>query len=235
MVEDKIKIALVSHAFNIVDYDVYLNHMLCIRNWSRKYDLVLVGKKGLDAAMARNQIIEHCFELGATHAFVLDADHMIAPEALDLLLESKNEAMISGLVCKKGEGYPQVGWLIKDGMFLPLDLPLDGNVYEVGVCAFGCTLINLEKIKKLEKPYFRDTCEPNAKGDLTNMRSDINLCLAFQKVKERCWIDTRVLIGHHGINKTVYPQNAKELHSMDTIETKARKLTLGQEGLYYEP
>lgn len=225
-----LKIAVCSHAFNFVDYDVYFNHMWCIGSWSKKYDFVFVGKKGLSAATARNQIIERAIKAECTHAFFMDADHLFPLEALDILLESKDEAMVSGLVCKKGEKFQQVGWVINKNKFLTVNLPLDGRTYDVGACAFGCTLINLKILQKLKKPYFRDTYNEVTK---TNIRSDVNLSLMLRDIGEKVWIDTRLLIGHLGVDTPVYPQNAELFEKLRVLEFENMKLKHGQEGFYY--
>lgn len=224
--EVPVKLALSVHAFDMVDFDVYFNHLFCVCNWSRKYDLTFVGKRGLGAATARNSMVEQAIELGCTHAFFLDDDHVIPVETLDYLLENKHEAMVSGLVCKRGEGYKQVAFLAKDGKYIEIELPLDGKTYDVGVCAFGCTLINLEKLKKLKKPYFRDTCEipRNTNESPVNIRSDVNLCNMFREAGERIWIDTRVLVGHLGINEIVYPQNAQILKQFSELSRSSRNM-----------
>jgi len=228
--EEKLKIAICTHAFNFVDYDVYLNHLWCIAEWSRKYDLKFLGKKGLDAATARNAIIDMAIREKCEYAFVMDADHLFPLEALDILLEHKDEAMVSGLVCKKGENFQQVGWVMKDGKYYGVMLPIDGKAYDVGVCAFGCTLINLAKIQKLKKPYFRDTYDDATK---TNVRSDVNLSHMFRDIGEKVWIDTKLLVGHTGMESVVYPQNAELFEKLKVLECENIKLKHGQQGVYY--
>ena len=235
-------IAIAIHVFERVDFDIYFNHLWCVGHWSQEYKLVFIGKSGLDAATARNGIIERCFEKGCSHVLFLDGDHFVPVEALSFLLETGDQAMVSGLINKKGEHFQQVCWLIKevDGKdkFFEIDIPLDGKVHEVSVCAFGCTLINLEKLKKLKKPYFRDTCtDKDDDNKPVNIRSDVNICRAFRDIGEPVWIDTRVLVGHKCINNPsiVYPQNAKLFHKLRLIETEMSKLSEGQVGKYYYP
>ena len=235
----KSRIAICSHAFDSVDYDVYHNHLYCVAKWSRDFDLIFVGKKGLQAAAAREAIIQGAIEKECTHAFFMDADHFFPEKTLYLLMENAEEAMVSGLVCKKGELFPQVVWMIKgegkNRQYVPWELPLDGNLYEVGVCAFGCTLINLEKIQKLDKPYFRDTCEAPDGKEPTNIRSDVNLCNAFrERIKEKIFVDTRILIGHLGIPQIIYPQNAAIHRNLDETILESRKLREGQQGFWYD-
>ena len=228
--EDKLKIAICTHAFRFVDFDVYFNHQWCIANWATKHDLKFIGKKGLDAATARNQIIDRAIEEGCTHAFFMDADHLFPLQALDILLENKDEAMTSGLVCKKGEQFQQVGWVIDKNRYKGVNLPIDGRVYEVGACAFGCTLINLKTLQKLKKPYFGDIYVAETQA---NIRSDINLALMFRDIGEKVWIDTRLLIGHLGMESTVYPQNSELFEKLKALEFDNRKLREGQPGVYY--
>jgi len=233
-------IAICTHVFESVDFSVYFNHLYCAAHWGQKYDLRFVGKCGLSAARARNSIIQRAIDFGCTHALFIDGDHMIPVETLEFLLETGDQAMVSGLVCKRGENFQQVAWEVRSvkghDQYYMVTLPMDGRVYEVNVCAFGCTLINLEKLKKLKKPYFRDTCVPGKDGEEpTNIRSDVNLCLAFREIGENVWIDTRVLIGHLGIAQVVYPQSASLLEKLKSIELETSKLREGQQGVYYWP
>lgn len=227
------KIALCSHAFESVDYSVYFNHLYCVSHWMQKYDMVFCGKKGLDAATARNGLVEKAIEMRCTHMFFMDADHFFPLETLDCLTDLADEAIVSGLVCKRGEDFQQVGFVKSKDGYAAVNLPLDGQQYQVSVCAFGCTLISMHHLLKLHKPWFRDICRPTPSGESYNFRSDIVLCEAFGEIGERCWIDTRVLIGHHGIDRVIYPQGAKTLAKLITLERESTKLAKGQEGFYY--
>jgi hypothetical protein len=234
-VAEVIKIGVAQHVFNLKEFSCCFNHDHAIAVWSKKYDLVLLGKEGLNNATARELISELAIQNGCTHILFLDADHIIPVEMLDLLMESRNEAMVSGLVCKKGEGYKQVAFgMTNDGSYIELTLPLDGRIYDVAVCAFGCTLINLSKLQKLDKPWFRDTCD-NFKGVPTNIRSDVNLCNAFRlQLKEKVWIDTRILVGHSGVKfaNVVYPQNAVFMKNLVDLYNDSVLLRENQKGSY---
>jgi len=236
-------VALCTHVFNSVDFDVYFNHIWCVGQWAKEYDLVFVGKKGLNASNARNAMIERCFGKGCTHALFLDGDHFIPHQTLSYLMQSMSYddvAMVSGLVCKKGERFQQVCWKIEevDGnkRYHQLTLPLDGRCYEVSVCPFGCTLIDLRKLAKLKKPYFRDTCDQVDDANVpVNIRSDVNLCAAFGEVGEKIWVDTRILVGHQGVSSIVYPQSAQHFDKLKAIEVDMTLLREGQDGVYYYP
>ena len=225
------RVALCTHVFNHIDFDTYFNHLFCMSSWSKKFELTLIGKCGLDAATARNGIVDSAIAAKCSHLFFIDGDHLFHESALDCLWENRDAAMVSGLVCKKGEGFSQICWNVNDKMqYMSLQLPLDGRCYEVHVCAFGCTLINVAKLMKLKKPYFRDTC-----ADGINIRSDINLCNAFREAGEQIFVDTRVLVGHLGIPSIVYPQSSETLNHIKHIERSLALLKEGQAGNYYVP
>lgn len=231
-------VAICTYVFQAVDFDIYFNHMYCIADWSRKFDLLIVGKAGLQAADARNQLIDCAIDKGCSHALFLDGDHLIPPEALPYLMESGDVAMVSGLVCKKGERFQQVCWYVKDvgggkKEYYHLTLPLDGQLHEVSVGPFGCTLINLEKLQKLKKPYFRDLCEEEFDGELVNVRSDINICNMFRDIGEKIWVDTRILVGHLGVPQAIYPQSSTLFGKLRDIEGEMSKLREGQVGVYF--
>ena len=222
-------VAIAMHAHSIVDFNVYFNHMFAIAHWAQLFDITFLGLKGLQAADARNMMVDMAMERRIKYLLFLDADHFVDKTMLPFLMENKHEAMVSGLICKRGHPYDQVGWFITKDGFAPIDLPMNGDVVEVGICAFGCTLINLMKISKLHKPYFRDTCDDR------NVRSDVNLCLAFRDAGEKVFIDTRVLVGHACQPRAVYPQNAEYLRSITVVDGMTVKLREGMEGNYTLP
>jgi len=234
MGDKKTKICIATHAHWAVDFDVHFNHMKSLMEWRAKYDIQLIGYKGLLAAEARELICERAVGIGGTHVFFLDADHFIPETTLDCLMETSDQAIVSGLICRRFHPFGQVVWMKdkKTGGYASVELNLTGDIYEVDVCAFGCTLINLKKLQELEKPWFRDTCEKKFDGKLGNVRSDINLCDMFRENGEHVFVDTRILIGHLGTNVIVYPQNAHWLNNLAYSYTDSFELKQGQIGTY---
>jgi hypothetical protein len=235
---DRPKIGVCMHSHDSMRFDVFPNHVQAIATWSREFEIKLFTTKGLTNAVARNMMIESSIQQGCTHVLFIDDDHLIPLNMLNLLYESRDHAIISGLVCKRAHPFKQIGWIKReDGMFSELHFPFDGNIYEVDVCAFGCTLVNLDKIKKLDKPYFRDVCEKSSNVDdpmFYNVRSDVNLCLAFRKLNEKCWVDTRVLIGHISDYGVVYPQNASFMKEYYEKYHQSCDLKENERGYYYK-
>jgi hypothetical protein len=229
--KDKPRIALCIHLYNNIDSTIYFNHMSCIRKWSKDYDVVILGRRGMQTAPAREIIVEEALAQKCDFAFFLDGDHMMPLKTFELLLEGSDDyAMCSGLVNMKCGDYRPVYWLKNnegEGYITP-KLSLDGRRYEVDLCAFGCTMVNLNKIQKLEKDYFRDIYISEGR----HRRSDINLCMAFREIGEKIYVDTRVLVGHMRLPSFVYPQSAPQLPSLDLLEENSRKLSDGQVGFF---
>lgn len=227
-------VGLATHAHSSVDFDVHYNHMSVLQEWVQEYGIKLLGYKGLLAAQARELICETAIDEGCDSLLILDADHLIPVDTLPFLLENKDEAIVSGLICRRFHPFEQVAYGKIDvrGTYVPIEIPLDGKIYEVGVCAFGCTLINMSKLQKLEKPWFRDSCDKDHEGHHRNIRSDINLCNAFRENGEKAWIDTRVLVGHVGNNVVVHPQNARFMRCIKPLYDDSFGLRINQQGMY---
>jgi len=227
-------VGIATHAHSVVDFDIHFNHCNVISQWVKEHKIKLFGYKGLCAAEAREMICRTAIELDCSHIFFLDADHIIPLETLDFLLESKDEAIVSGVICRKFYPFDQVVWGKNDktGEYLGVELDLNGKIYEVGVCGFGCTLINLEKLQELDKPWFRDTCDKKKDGKYRNVRSDVQLCDAFRANGEKVWVDTRILVGHTGMNLLIYPQNAEAMRNFKYQYEQSIKLSEGQVGMY---
>ncbi|MCK5640883.1 MAG: hypothetical protein KAJ19_08800, partial [Gammaproteobacteria bacterium] len=151
------KIALGIHLAEAVLPQVYLNHIGAIAKWAQNYDLTLIGTYRAKVAAARTAIVDGAIKDKYTHVFFLDSDHIVSDDLLDLLVENADAAMVSGLICKRIFPFDCVAFKCIEGRDLtPIVIHERDIVKPVDACAMGCTLVNLEEIKKLKKPYFFD-------------------------------------------------------------------------------
>lgn len=187
----------------IVHPTVYFNHLAAVATWKAKHKIILLGTNRMKITSAREHITAQALKMGCTHLLFLDSDHIVPCNMLDLLMESKDAAMVSGLICKKKPPYEQVAFIYdKRKRLEPCMTDVMGKIYSVDVCAMGCTLINLAKLQLLGKPYFSDG----------HFRHDINLCLKFKnELGAKVLVDTRIQIGHIGEPEIIYPNNAQLL------------------------
>lgn len=188
---------------SMVSPTVYFNHLAAIASWKTGYDLMLLGSQKMKITKAREFIANQAIAMGCSYLLFIDSDHIVPCNMLKLLMENKDAAMVSGLICKRLYPYEQVIFRYDKAMQLQACLTNEKDkIYSVDVCAMGCTLINLQKLKLLRKPFFTDG----------HFRHDINLCLKFRnELGAKILVDTRVPIGHVGEPEIVYPDNAQIL------------------------
>lgn len=203
-----LKIAIGIHGEEVVRTKVYFNHITMIAGWTRQYEnIFLIGTEKQKVASARNVIVRGALKEGCTHWLSLDTDHEVRPDLLPLLLENADAAMVSGIIPKRAFPFSIVAFKKAPFSPDPISLLLHPNtgVKEVDGCAMGCTLINLEKLQQLPKPYFYDTAD---------RRSDLNLCHDLRARGERILVDTRAMAGHSPLPRTIWPDDAQELREL---------------------
>ncbi len=185
----------------------YFNHLGAIANWNKKNDIILIGVQRMKVAAARRKITENAVRQNCDYLLFLDSDHIVPDNMLDLLLENKDAAMVSALICKRSLPYNTVGFKLDSNDELQeVLLHEDTGVVELDGCAMGCTLINMKLLKELKAPLWQDN----------HFRSDINLCLKFRReLDAKILIDTRVSVGHMRNPQAVYPNNAESLCQKD--------------------
>lgn len=205
------KIALGIHLAEGVLPQVYLNHIGAIAQWAKRYDLTLIGTYRAKVASARNKIVEQAIKDGHSHVFFLDSDHIVSDDLLDLLVENADAAMVSGLIAKRVFPFETVAFKYLGSELTLITIKERSKVISVDACAMGCTLINLEHIQKLNKPYFFDA----------KARSDINLCVAFRNLNLPIYVDTRAEVGHLAEAVVVRPSNAQALRERVLAESLA--------------
>lgn len=202
------KVGVAVHAGDNIPFAVYANHLVTFAGWAKNYNLIFLGTCGTKVAKARNILVEQALEENCTHILFIDADHIVPVCLLDNLMASGAD-VASGLVCKRGEPFCQVGYLERDNKRFAIDLPIDGQTYEVDICAFGCTLINMKTFDKIEKPWFKDKFEADQEAyEPYNKRSDIIFCEDVKRNGGSIVIATSVEIGHLLQTPIVYPSNA---------------------------
>ena len=204
---ENLKIGIMSHAYEDVPFKVHVNHMTLFSYWAKRFNVVFLGIDGLVNAAARNRLVDTAIAYDCTHVLFLDVDHRFSKDFLDLLVTSHESAIVSGLVCRRTYPFLHVGFVKKFGTYFNVNFPNCDEVYDVDACAFGCTLLNLEWIKKLEKPYFRDICTSEDGGKKYNKRSDMVLCARLKEIGGDVRIDSRVSVEHMVPNDFVSPQN----------------------------
>ena len=181
---------------------VYINHLVTIALWAQKHQIKVFHTERVKVAQARNQITCKAIKDGCDYLMMLDTDHILPPDALDLLMENKDAAIVSGLICRRHFPYSPVMFKLSPSNALQeAFVNPDGKVHEVDACAMGCTLINMDILCTLPRPIWVDDY----------YRSDLMLCEKVRHfTKAKILLDTRVIIGHLGDVPVIMPNNADE-------------------------
>ena len=213
------KIAVAVHTYGAISPLVYPNHISVLSSWGKTFDLILIHVDGLKVAEARNSLVTTALEKNCTHILFLDSDHIIDGSMLPCLLGNEGAAAVSGLITKRNSEGTQIGFIKADeDYYHPVNLPINGGSYEVDVCAFGCTLIDLEVFKDIEEPYFKDQMCRDKDGKLYQVRSDIGFCRDLKALGLSIRIDTRALVGHVGGEQVFFPKEKKQVFQLATYE-----------------
>ena len=209
------KIAVGAHVGEALPPPIYFNHCSVIAKWAKKYDLTMIGTWRQKVASARNTIVDAAIKAGCNNLLLIDSDHLLPDDLLDCLVENADAAIVSGLICKRYFPFETVAFkYTDDGEIHQCIVGARGKVIEVDACAMGCTLINLDILKKLfedrklNKPFFYDA----------HFRSDMNFCMNLRKLGERVLLDTRVDIGHLGDPPVITPSNAQGARERYLVE-----------------
>jgi len=188
----------------------YFNHIEAMRYWSKKYPIMVFGTQRVKVHRARMVLIDEAIKHECTHAFFLDTDHIVPVNILDLLMENADAAMVSGLVVKRAHPYNVVAFIEEPGgELVAAHIKQNTGVHEVVVCAMGCTLINLELMKKLKRPFWFDG----------RFRSDINIGLKFRdELGAKVLVDSRVITGHMGDPPVIFPGHVDTIRAYEIKE-----------------
>ena len=200
------KVAICIPSYGFVHPAIYANHISVLMKWHKKYEISIMTVDGCKCAQARNHLVRGAMEGACTHLLFIDIDHIMPVETLDLLLSDTQAAVVSALICKRKFPFPQVGYVFSQGGYHAIELPLDDKVYNVCICAIGCTLSKMEIFVHLDQPFFKDV--EGFVGDdkrSFNKRHDVNFFERVRDIGGVIQIDTRVQVGHMGDPYVAYP------------------------------
>jgi GT2 family glycosyltransferase len=208
------RIGIGVHTTNTVDAAVYFNHVMTFAKWAKRYDLAFIGMRRVKIEKACNLTVTKLRRLGCTHVLFVDDDHILQDDMLEKLLataEREHAAMVSGLICKRLFPFETIGFARRGAERRLSEIPLPSGVgpVEVDACAFGCTLVDLERLQRLPMPWFET---------VPGRRFDVNFCNKLRDAGEHVFVDTNVSVGHVMDPTVVWPENATELRATEITQ-----------------
>ncbi len=119
-------------------------------------------------------------------------------DLVDLMIEHPEADAIAALQVHRTRPTPLMTINGKDG--LPL-ARIKGSAFtpditKVATAHFGLTLIRVDKLKKLPKPWFTGTADPNGEWGEGRVDADIHFWRIWEKARNSLYLANRVPIGH---------------------------------------
>lgn len=197
------RIAIGVHSTDTICSTIYFNHIMTFTQWVKMYDMAFIGLRRVKVERACNQTVDAARRMDCTHVLFIDDDHVLKENMLPLLLENADATVVSGLICKRLFPYETVAFKTSPaGVYTLMQLEENTGVREMDGCAFGCTLVNLEKLRELPKPWFVTT---------EQQRYDVNFFRNVRAMGGKVLVDTRVSVGHISDPQVVWPETATML------------------------
>jgi hypothetical protein len=186
----------------------------------------MMGIRATNIFKGRKALVEQFLKTDAEMIIFIDSDETFAPATFECLYKM-DLPVVSGLVFMKINNHPpciyrripgtdfnhSMAQEVKDWMDendiprsnIPriLDLPAEGNVWEVDECGTGCLAIKREVFEKVPRPWFEGNGETG---------TDIMFCRRVREAGFPIHVDLRVQLGHlieHQVGMADFAQVSK--------------------------
>ncbi len=154
---------------------------------------------------------EKAVDDGVDWILTLDYDSMPRPEHLDhmmaMLAEHPEIDALAPLQMRRGQDYPLMTQAGKTGV------EIDGSPILVHTAHFGMTLLRVDALKKLKKPWF--VSKPDDKGEWSDDRLDDDIWFwhIWRQAGNTIYVDPDARIGHLELVVSEYDAEMKPQHT----------------------
>lgn len=181
---------------------VSVEFMMCLLQLFQPLNIVMSYYVSKDPnklpAEQRETITEHALKIGAKYVLFIDDDILFEPMVLHKLFidiqTTMDAAVVSGVYGSKTDpSEPHVYKEFGEGAYWGMTLGCIEQVWSFGA---GCMLVDMEYVKKMEKPYWLDEYR-EVDGVPGMLGQDINFCRKIQEEADgKCFVDTTIFCGH---------------------------------------
>ena len=180
-----------------IDWGIAMGTITWPANLNR---VVLCTKGNNDIGQAREVLAETAISHGCRYLFFLDDDVVVPSDCLLKLTSLLNQNMpdigkvgaVTGIyTTKDAASSPHVYFKMGEGASWHWKV---GTTFEVANCGAGCLLIDLDTLKKLPKPWFKFTAEPNCM-----IGEDIHFCELLRTHGYKLLAHGGVLCKHYSV------------------------------------
>ena len=170
------------------------DHWGCVFDALHKLKIPIRRMQGVFWGQCMQRGLEDCIADGVDWALVMDYDTMFTEKHVDTLLGSMgNDPNIDALApiqLRRGKPFPL---LTRKG---PLEMETEGVPVQVATAHFGLTLIRLDSLKKVPKPWFKGVPDDNGEWGDDRLDEDIWFWHIWKKAGNTVYVDPTVKVGH---------------------------------------
>lgn len=183
----------------------YTDNTIVTLEWAIKLKKLIIPmnhfitiQKNLPIHVAREYMVEEALDKGATHILFIDADVMLPPWGLQVLL-THDYPIVSALYYRKSDPPTPSCWKkVKGKLQLLKKEDVEDKVVEVDAIGLGACLIQAKVFEKIKKPWFDWTFKPGKGG----YSEDLFFCRKVRKAGFSIIVDGRVKCHHYGLAMT---------------------------------
>lgn len=193
-------------------------HMGCAYQALRPYPIEFNLAYGAFWGHSMQNLLEGCIERGVDWALTLDYDSLFTETHFKTLMHrlaaSPEIDALAALQCRRGtEESPlmSLGAGVKE-------VEVTGQPIKVNTAHFGLTLIRLDRLKDIPKPWFLGTPDPDGRWSTADRTDDdIYFWRKWQEHGRTVAVDTNVRIGHLQPMVAEFDEhfNARHVHVCD--------------------
>lgn len=184
----------------------------------KAHGIPLTVSGGVFYGQCIQMMLQQLIDLGnVDYAITVDFDSLFTKDHIARLLgwivQRDDIDAITGLQVRRGK-QAMLG-TVEDGTVTNAghkEVKVDGQPIKGVTAHFGLTVIDLNKLKKVPKPWFMST--PDANGDWSNDKvdDDVHFWLKWKEAGNSVWFDPEVRLGHVEEMVVMHDENLKPVH-----------------------
>lgn len=149
----------------------------------------LIAHRGPYTHWNREQLMRQAYDMGASHLLFVDTDVTFPPDAINRLI-SHGKDVVGGNYPMRNKNIATVKVADDDGNLIEAEVP-DDRLFQCYAVPTGFMLIDLDKARALERPWFSFTQQGD---DLEG--EDVYFCRKANEAGLEVWCDPTIPMQH---------------------------------------
>lgn len=182
----------------------------CVIDALRPFNIPVYRSFGAYWDQGMQNSFEKCVDDGVDWILTIDYDSMFNAQHLDRLLGllggNPQIDAIAAMQCRRGQKFPL---LTIEGK---KKATIDGTPLQVTTAHFGLTLIRVDALKDVSKPWFHHRPDKNGSYGKDRLDADIIFWHQWKKAGKTVYIAPSVAIGHLELMLSTFDKNLKVKH-----------------------